>query len=112
MTITMIGRGVAVLAALAGCTNDPGFTGVPGMREAEATGVTGCRYVSNISMTPGVFGPLAEEGLKYARNKIMADAADLGADTVVFDKVSPGVTVTKVTATAYRCVRPAGLASS
>lgn len=95
--------GLVVLAAVAGCTSDPGFTGVPGVREAEATEVAACAYVSNIGMTPGVFGPLAEEGLKYARNKVKEEALQAGANTVVFDKVTPGTEVYRVTATAYRC---------
>jgi hypothetical protein len=93
----------ALVAGLAGCTSDPGFTGVPGVREAEAGAVASCRYVSNIAMTPGVFGPLADQGLKYARNKIKQDAQNLGANTVVFDKVVPGADVYRVTATAYSC---------
>lgn len=91
------------LTCVAGCTNDPGFHGTPRVRTAEAGEVAACAYVSGLSITPSVFGPLADEGLKYSRNKIMADAAGLGANTVVFDKVEPGTTVTKVIATAYRC---------
>lgn len=86
-----------------GCTSDPGFTGVAGVREAEAAEVAACAYVSNIGMTPGVYGPLAEEGLAYARNKVKQSALEDGANTVVFDKVTPGALVTRVTATAYRC---------
>ena len=91
--------GVSLLAA---CT-DPGFTGVAGMREAEANQVAACRYVSNLRMSPGVYGPLADEGLRYTRNKIMADARSMGANTVVFDKVTPGLPVGEVTAVAYTC---------
>jgi hypothetical protein len=93
----------ALVVGLGGCSGDPGFTGVPGVREAEAGEVASCRYVSNIAMTPGVFGPLADQGLKYARNKIKEDALNLGANTVVFEKVSPGADVYRVTATAYSC---------
>ncbi len=92
------------VAALAACTSDPGFTGVSGVREAQATEVAGCRYLSNISMVPGVYGPLATQGLKYARNKIKADAQAAGADTVVFEQVTPGADVFKVNAVAYRCM--------
>lgn len=94
---------LAALLLAAGCTTDPGFTGVPGVREADATEVASCAYVANIGMTPGVFGPLADQGLKYARNKVMEDAVNLGANTVVFDKVAPGSDVYRITAVAYRC---------
>lgn len=93
---------LACLAALAAC-NDPGFTGVSSVREATAADVAQCRYISNISMTPGVYGPFATQGLKYARNKIKADAQMAGADTVVFAPVSPGADVYQVDAVAYRC---------
>ena len=89
--------------ALGACTSDPGFTGVAGVREAEAAEVAACAYVSNIGMTPGVFGPLAEEGLAYAPKKVIQSALEDGANTVVFEKVTPGTMVTRVTATAYRC---------
>lgn len=93
----------AMVAGLAGCTNDPGFRGVSGVREASAAEVTACRYITDISMRPGVYGVLAEEGLKYARNTIMADALDAGANTVVFDQVTPGADIYKLHAQAYQC---------
>ena len=94
----------AAMAAVmvAGC-NDPGFRGVDGVRTAEANEVLACRYVSDIKMSPSVYGPLADEGLRYVRNKIMADAQTLGANTVVFEKVTPGLPVGEVRATAYTC---------
>ena len=66
----------ALAAGLAGCTRDPGFTGVAGVREATAAEVAVCTYVSDIRMRPGTYGVLADQGLKYARNTIMADARD------------------------------------
>lgn len=92
-----------LLAGLAGCNRDPGFVGVAGVRAAEAAEVAQCAYVSDIRGTPSVFGPLADQGVKYMRNQIMADARDAGANTVVFDKVSPGTAVYELHAVAYRC---------
>lgn len=94
---------LAVMTALAACTQDPGFAPPAGVREATAAEVTACAYVSDIRMEPGVFGPLADQGLKHARNTVLADARDAGANTVVFDQVTPGADVFSVTATAYRC---------
>jgi hypothetical protein len=94
---------VSMASMLAGCTTDPGFTGVSGVREADAAAVGQCRYVSDVSMTPGVYGQLATQGLKYARNKIMAEAQSAGANTVVFDKTSPGADVYQLHAVAYSC---------
>ena len=94
---------MAMVAALAAGCNDPGFRGVDGVRAAEASEVVGCRYVSGLKMTPSVYGPLADEGLRYVRNRIKSDAQNLGANTVVFEKVTPGLPVGEVVATAYSC---------
>jgi hypothetical protein len=93
----------AVAALVAGCTGQPGFTPVYGVREATPAEVAACRYISDISMTPGVYGPLAAPGLKYARNSIMADALDAGANTIVFDQATPGTDIYKLHARAYAC---------
>ena len=95
---------VTVAGLLAGCTSDPGFRGVPGIREATAAEVVSFRYIVNISGKPSVYGPvLGPEGLKYTRNRILADARDAGANTVVFDQVTPGAEVYELHATAYAC---------
>ena len=94
---------VTFTLAFAGCTADPGFVGVSGVREATAAEVAQCAYVSDFRMKPGVYGVLSEQGVRYARNRIMSDALNAGANTVAFDPVSPGVTVTELHAVAYRC---------
>lgn len=89
--------------ALAACT-DPGFRGVPGVREAEASQVGACAYVSNITGRPSVYGPLlGDQGISYARNQVLDTARSSGANTVVFEKVTPGEPVFELNATAYRC---------
>ncbi len=95
--------GAALAASLLACTRDPGFVGVAGVREATAAEVAACTYVSDIRMRPGTYGLLADQGVKYARNTIMADARDAGANTVVFDSVAPGADVYQLHAVAYRC---------
>jgi len=94
---------LAAALALAACTTDPGITGVSGVREARADEVGQCTYLTDIRMTPSVFGPLANQGQRYARNKIMADARDAGANTVVFDQATPGADIYQLHAVAYRC---------
>ncbi|MFD2175775.1 hypothetical protein [Rhodobacter lacus] len=90
-------------SALAGC-NDPGFRGVPEVRIASAAEVAQCRPVSVITNEPGVYGPLVgHEAERYARNKILESAKDAGADTVVFDPVTPGEPVYLLRAQAYDC---------
>ena len=89
--------------SLAACTSDPGFTGVSGVREITAQESAQCKYISDISMTPGVYGQLATQGLKYARNKVMAEAQVAGANAIVFDQATPGADVYQLHAVAYHC---------
>ncbi|MCB1400035.1 MAG: hypothetical protein KDJ82_09230 [Rhodobacteraceae bacterium] len=91
------------LLGVTGC-NDPGFTGVGGVLAVEEGEVAACRLVSHISMEPGVYGPvLAEQGLRYARNKVLEQARQDGANRVVFDRVEPGADVYEVRARAFAC---------
>lgn len=91
------------LIGIAACT-DPGFTGVGGVVAVEENEVAGCRLVSNITMEPGVYGPvLAEQGLRYARNRVLDQARQDGANRVVFERVEPGSDVYQVRARAYAC---------
>jgi hypothetical protein len=93
----------ACVVLVSGCVTDPGLTGVPGVREVPAAEAASCAYVADIRSTPGVYGPLAAQGVAYARNRILADARDAGANTVVFEQVSPGTDIYELRATAYRC---------
>lgn len=94
---------VAAAALLAGCS-DPGFRGVPSVRTATASEVGMCRHVTDIRMRPGVYGPvLGDQGVKYARNKVLESAREGGANTVVFDGVEPGGDVYLISAKAYAC---------
>lgn len=98
-------RNLVFLAPLAliGCAN-PGYQSVPGVREADAASVAQCQHLSNIRGVPSVYGPLlGGQGLSYTRNQVLADAQAAGANTVVFDKVTPGQEVYELRAAAYRC---------
>ena len=100
----MTGRiaGFGLVAALAAC-GVPGQTGGP-MREAGPAEVAACRYVTDITMTPGVYGPvLTERALALGRSRVKADAQAAGADTVVFTQPPAGATVYQIEAKAYRC---------
>lgn len=97
----MRGKLILLAAFLAGCTNP---VAPPAVREVDETQVAGCAFVTNIRGTPSVYGPvLGEQGIAYTRNQVIKDAAEAGANTIVFEKVSPGATVYVVNATAYRC---------
>ncbi|WP_415183949.1 hypothetical protein [Phaeovulum sp.] len=94
---------IALPVILAGCA-DPGFVGVPDVVAVSQVEVAGCTHVSNISMTPAVYGPiLATQGQQYARNKVLETARGDGANRVVFEKTEPGATVYLLRATAWRC---------
>ncbi|WP_076365815.1 hypothetical protein [Phaeovulum vinaykumarii] len=92
-----------LLAGLAAGCSDPGLTGVPGVQAVSLAEVAQCRQITTIGMAPPVYGPLSAQGITYARNRIMADAAEAGATHVVFTPVEPGALVTEITATAWAC---------
>ncbi len=94
---------LTAVGALSACATDPGFVPVSGVREISQAEATQCSYISDFRMTPPVYGPLAGQGLRYARNKVMADARDAGANAVVFDPVTPGADVYAIHAVGYRC---------
>lgn len=98
-------RYLAILAlpALAGCTDDPGFRGVSGVRSITAEQATACTFVVDIRGQPGAYGPFAQQGLEYGRNQVLAMARDSGANAVVFQPVPPGELVTEIRGSAYRC---------
>jgi hypothetical protein len=94
---------LAAAGALAACAADPGFVPVSGVRDIAQAEAAQCSYVSDFRMVPPVYGPLAGQGLRYARNRIMADARDAGANAIVFDPVAPGADVLEIHAVGYRC---------
>lgn len=94
---------LAASAGLAACVSDPGFRGVTGVRTITAAEAAACRYVTEIRATPGAYGPLAQQGLEYSRNRVLDLAKQSGANAVVFGQVTPGEMVTEIRATAYAC---------
>ncbi len=92
---------VMICAVLAGCS--PPAVAVQTVREAGPGDVAGCQNLGRVTGVPGVFGPLANVGLKDARKVAKRTALEQGANTVVFDEVAPGEQVFEVTGTAYRC---------
>ncbi|MCX7646419.1 MAG: hypothetical protein N2Z62_14140 [Rhodobacteraceae bacterium] len=94
---------LAALAATAACISDPGFRGVSGVRVIDAAEAARCSYVTDIRARPGAYGPFAQQGLEYSRNRVLDLARQSGANAVVFTPVVPGEMVTEITATAYRC---------
>jgi hypothetical protein len=94
---------LAAAAAAAACVSDPGFRAVTGVRTIDAADAARCTYVTDIRAKPGAYGPFAQQGLEYARNRVLDLAKQSGANAVVFRPVVPGELVTEITATAYRC---------
>lgn len=93
----------ATLLLTAACTDDPGFRGVSGVAEITAAEAAACTHLTSIRAQPGVYGPLAQQGLEYSRNRVLAMARESGANAVVFEPVSPGAMITELRAGAYRC---------
>ena len=82
---------LAVLAAACVSTAPPPVSAV---RTAEAGEVGGCRRVGTMRAVPTLYGLFAEQGITEARRAVLEGAAEQGANTVVFDRVEPGATVT------------------
>jgi len=99
----MRGTGLAALALLlAGCTAMPGQQGAT-LREATAAQVGNCRYITDLTMTPGVYGPVVtEQALALARARVKDAARAAGADTIVFAQPM-GSAVYQIEAKAYLC---------
>lgn len=73
------------------------------VREATLAEVGSCTPIKTIRANPGVFGPLAEQGLANARKRIYQSAERDGANVVVIEPTLPGQPVVELVATAYRC---------
>ena len=73
------------------------------VRESDAASVAGCTELGRVETVPGVYGPLAELGLKDAKNTALRAAARRGATNIVFDPVAPGEPQYRVSGTAYKC---------
>lgn len=95
-------RLMLLVALAAGCTSTAPPV-VPPVRVADPAEVAGCTRIGSVRGTPGLYGVLAAQGIADARRVVLEDAARQGANTVVFDRIEPGTTVTEVTAATYRC---------
>ncbi|MEI4486935.1 hypothetical protein V8J36_12110 [Frigidibacter sp. MR17.14] len=103
MTRQITAATLAAAFVLCACAQNPAMVAGSALREAGPSEVMACTYLTDIQMTPGVYGPLLQQGLARARNKVKADAMQAGANTVVFDQAAPGAQVYLVHAKAYRC---------
>jgi hypothetical protein len=95
-------RSLFPMLLAAGCASTAPPVTVP-VRIAEPHEVTGCARVGTMSGVPGLYGIFATQGVADARRVVLEGAAEQGANTVVFDRIEPGATVTEVTAATYRC---------
>ena len=98
MRLTLL---LSTAALLAACT-DPAHLGSP-VRVAGADEVAGCTYVTSYRTRPGVYGPLAAQGLEDARRTTLESAAEDGANTIVFAPIPADGLVTEIEADAYVC---------
>jgi hypothetical protein len=73
------------------------------VRVAEPEEVAGCTRIGTMSGVPTLYGAFAAQGIAAARRAVFEGAAEQGANTVVFDRIEPGATVTEVVAATYRC---------
>jgi hypothetical protein len=99
MNVAMMLAGVIGLSAC----NDPGLRAASGVVAVEANEVAQCRFLTNISVEPPLYGPFAGQGTRYARNQVLDEAKRSGGNRVVFERVEPGVPALQIRARAYAC---------
>ncbi|NNK77666.1 MAG: hypothetical protein HKP40_03040 [Litoreibacter sp.] len=92
-----------LIATLAISACSPVYYNVAGVREAQASEVTGCKLIGRVSGIPGVYGPLKDVGLKDARRAAMEQAKAQGGNTVVFDPLPEAGEVYELRAQVYSC---------
>ena len=91
-----------ILTLASACASTaPGVT--PRVQVAQPGDVASCERVGTMNGIPGLYGVFAAQGIADARRVVLEGAAEQGANTVVFDPIEPGETVTRVTGRTYRC---------
>lgn len=93
--------GLALFAGLIACS--PVYYNVAGVKEAQASEVGNCALIGRVTGIPGVYGPLAEIGLKEARKAALEKAVEQGGNTVVFDPLPADQKVYELPAQVYTC---------
>ena len=89
------------LAGLLACS--PVYYNVAGVKEAQASEVINCTLIGRVTGIPGVYGPLADIGLKEARKAALEKAVEQGGNTVVFDPLPADQEVYELPAQVYTC---------
>ncbi len=92
---------IAGLAGLVACS--PVYYNVAGVKEAQASEVVNCTLIGRVKGIPGVYGPLADIGLKEARKAALEKAVEQGGNTVVFDALPTDGEVYELPAQVYTC---------
>lgn len=62
-----------------------------------------CAYVDDLVGSSSLYGAFAERGISRARQSLLAQAQEKGANAIVWGQPSLGYGSTSVTARAYRC---------
>lgn len=95
---------IAASVLVAGCVAEKtGMVAVSDIREITLVEAQSCTLLTNVRSRPGVYGPLASQGVEIARNQALSSAKEAGANAVVIEPVSPGEQVYEVRLGAYRC---------
>jgi hypothetical protein len=98
---------LALLAAafvLTACEPPFPITDKSGVRVASPVEVTACNRRRVLTTTPGISGSIGrDKAMELARNETKANAADAGANTIVYQNGAPGSNDLFVRADAYFC---------
>jgi hypothetical protein len=91
------------VALAAGCATTSTAHIPSGTRVATADMVTQCRFLGDVHGVSSLYGVMAESALAKARQQAFAQAAALGANTVVWGPFATPYGSTSVSGNAYAC---------
>jgi len=95
--------GLTVIAALAGCVQDAGSRDQTGVATVSEPAPASCKYVMDLQARTDSSGPMTQQLLDITHNHLKRLAAQSGANSVSFQPVELGTTVSSVRGTGYRC---------
>ena len=90
--------------SLVGCVSERSSGELNGsVNVSKPESVRGCKFVTDLHASSGLYGTFASSGITAARNAVMRQAQSIGATDVVIDGVDAVYGSTTVNASAYKC---------
>ena len=94
---------LAALLLLSGCATTTASHVPDGMRVTTADRVSACTTAGDVHGVSGLYGVFGQSALANARQEAFKQAAEMGANTVVWGQVVASYGSTAITGMAYKC---------